>query len=124
MDEEELQENVEKQVEKSMKGSGLLFQSHPQFSINWKTTRPGAFEGEVVAFTNKCVEPSFDRLSVRHYQEGETDANDHTWKNDVWIVETIDQSTEYQWEEEVHTSRDEAIERVAEIMIDVEKNRQ
>ena len=110
------------QVTEAIGMSGLLFQNHPEIG-NWKTTRPGAMTGEVVAFTNKAVDPVFDRLSLRYFGEGEEDEDGYTYHQDSWIVETLDRG-DYVWEGEVYHSRENAIERLVEIMIDIVEERE
>ncbi len=107
-------------VKQALQSAGLLFQPHPQIG-SWQTTRPGALSGEVVAFTNEPA--NFDRLSIRFFEAGETD-DTYTYKTDTWVVETMDREHEYEWTEQPYQTRQEAIERVEEIMRDVTEQRE
>ena len=102
--------------------SGRLFQAHPGVP-GWEVTRPGAFEGEVVAFKNKRVYPAFTRLSLRVFYAGETDENGITYGSDTYIVETLDHGA-YPWEERAHDSAKAALEDLATIMLDVSDARE
>lgn len=113
--------------------SGLLFQPHPKVD-GWKTTRPGAFSGEVVAFRTTDITPAFRRLSLRHYEEGEVDEDGYEFHCDTWIVEKMDMATHlkpeerdfeaYHWvEDEYHYSREAAVGRLVGIMQEVSENR-
>lgn len=122
-EQDELIQAVVSELKESDSFSGLLFQPHPQRLDGWKTTRPGALQAEQLAMTNKEVTPQFTRLALRYYNEGEEDENGYTYHSDTWIVETMDNG-EYPWEEEDFHSREEAFERMAEIMVDVSLNRE
>ena len=108
-------------VEQEISMSGLLFQSHPTIG-SWRSTRPGAYTGEVVAFKNDVA--NFSRLSLRFFREGERDENEYLYESDTYIVETIDNEQEYLWEPEGYGSKQEAVERIKEIMQDVTDSRE
>jgi|APHM01.1.fsa_nt_gi hypothetical protein len=108
-------------VKQALSMSGLLFQPSPEIG-SWQCTRPGALQGEIVAFTNKPA--NFDRLSIRYYNAGTSDDNGRKYDNETWIVEKMDIERDYHWQEEFFGERENAIERVEEIMSDVTERRE
>lgn len=112
---------LKKSLNEALNMTGLLFQPHPEID-GWETTRPGAYTGEVVAFQGKVFNPSFGRLSLRYFAAGETDEDGYEYGSDTWIVETQDRG-EYLWEPDQYHDREEAVDRMVEIMRDVADSR-
>lgn len=125
-------EELSKKLNIIISQSGGLIQEHPNVG-SWETTRPGAMNGEIVAFKND--EANFKRLSIRYYEEGmvrpglgiskEEASEDQILETDYWIVETMDRDEEYAWgENEWFKRQSAAADRVAEIMLEVTENRE
>lgn len=98
---------------------GLLFVPHPNVD-GWQTTR--AVSPEIAAFRTEGITPAFGRLAIKHYFEGETDPDGYEFDNDTYIIEKHDRATyggdvtKFDCVEEYYQDREEALERVAEIM--------
>lgn len=114
-------ETLERRIQDAVSASGRLFQPHPDYGA-WKTTRPGGETGEVVAFTNKDCNPPFDRLSLCYFDAGEVD-DTYLYQTKTWVIRTEDRA-EFLTVGESFTSREAAIERLADIMIEVVEKRE
>lgn len=99
-------------LEQSVATSRLLFQMHPGIE-SWEATR--ALTPEVSAWRNPEIE-SHHRLALELYYEEETDEDEYTYQQDTWIVEHHGLDIEEELDELWFYDRDEAFEKVRELM--------
>lgn len=82
-------DELETKIRTAISDEQIQFMSrHPAPEHGWETTRAAA--PEIVAFKNDEIDPAIPRLSVKFFEEGETDEDGYTWDTDSYVLDIRD----------------------------------